>query len=285
MRSAICLLTCLTGVLLLGGEGPRWAHSMSAPSLVPDARLVRVATKPFSSLATDLYWLKTIAVATTARQAYEARSIIEWAEFVTDLEPTFVHAYFVGGLLGTMVMPDLTMANADEAEKLLSKGQAHLPRECRIAVYRSYILLETKHPPKEAADALASVSGEPGNNCPPYVGPLAIRLYAAGGAFEAANAFTSTLLKESRGDEQELLKKRLEELETERLLQLIDAACATYQTRFGVSPTDVATLVSVGLLNTQILTALDSPIVIYNGEARLASGAPRLRPFKKENTP
>lgn len=279
MRSAFLLVPCLLGVLLLGGGAPRWTHAMSSPSLIPDARLVREATRPFANLATDLYWVKTIAVATTAKQPWEARAIIEWADFVTDLEPTFTHAYFVGGLLGAVVLPDGSLANAKEAGALLAKGSKHLPRECRIAVYRSYLLIETHRPASEAAEVLAAVSREPGNNCPPYVAPLAIRLYAGSGHFDAADTFTRTLVAETRGDEQELFRKRLQDLEVERALQRIDAAYREYSTRFGAPPTDVATLVGAGLLDAANLAALDEPVVFFKGEARLASGAPRLKPF------
>lgn len=281
MRSALVLVTALLGVLVLGGDAPRWSHAMASPSLIPDARLVRVSTKSFSSLATDLYWVKTIAVATTARQAYEARSIIEWANFVTDLEPTFRHAYLMGGLLGTMTMPDLSIANAPEADALLRKGQAHLPKQCAIAVYRAYLLAETRQP-RAAADVLASASREPGNNCPDYAAPLAIRLYAASGEFEAASAFTEALVKESNGDEQDLFRKRLVDLEMERRLQSVDAAYKRFEQQFGKPPADVSVLVGAGLIDAAVLSGIDEPIVFYKGEARLASGAPRLKPFKQQ---
>ncbi len=281
MRSALCLVTCLVAVLVLGGDAPRWSHAMASPSLIPDARLVSVSTKSFASLATDLYWVKTIAVATTAKQPYEARSIIEWANFVTDLEPTFLHAYLMGGLLGTMTMPDLSIANAEEAEKLLSKGQEHLPKACPIAVYRAYLLTETRQP-RAAAEVLAAASRAPGNNCPDYAAPLAIRLFAASGEFEAANAFTETLVKESNGDEQDLFRKRLHDLEIERALQRIDAAYRRFEQQFGKPPADVSVLVNAGLIDAALLSVIDEPIVFYKGEARLASGAPRLKPFKQQ---
>ena len=276
MKSLV-VLAGLLGVVAVLSRPPRWQHQWSSATTIPDARLVRGLSKPIRSLVTDLYWLRVIAASTKASQPPEGLQVIQWAEFVTDLEPSFYNAYLLGGLLGAMPVGD-RIANAREAEQLLAKGMQNVPRRCQLSIYRAWIRTEGLHDSHGAAEAL-SQGARNAPDCPPFVPALATRLYASTGDIDSARSFAQAMEQSDDPETAEAFRQRLQEIEIEAVLQKVDQAARDYHQRFGSTPPSVDALLQASLLSADDLRGLPEPVVLEGEKAWLTSHRPRLTPF------
>ena len=61
--------------------------TQSAP---PNAQVIRLLGRSHLSLFADLFWIRTIAIATALKVPADGRSLVTWCTLVTDLDPHFI---------------------------------------------------------------------------------------------------------------------------------------------------------------------------------------------------
>lgn len=272
MRVELPLLLCAAAVIGLTSSSPRLQHQFSNPGSIPNVEVVRWATRSDADLAVDLYWMRVISVSISIRSKADGLSLIRWAQFLTDLEPRFRHAYLVGALLGSFPAPDgPDLVNATEAAELLEKGAQQLPADCQLAVYLSYFQSQALHAPRAAADTLARAARN-SKACPAFVARLTTRLYAVAGDANAAIDFARELSASGAGEDAEFLKERIEALHVEQLLLKVDAASRAWKTAHDSVAPSVEALVMTGLLDAQVLADVGEPVTLdAEGRATVAS--------------
>ncbi len=209
------------------------------------------------------------SLAVAANSPAEGRQLLAWGEFVSDLDPGQKWVYILGGLLGPMKV-DNKLHNGLEAEALLRKGVANVPSELRLYLYLSAQQIELKKN-KAAAATLQQALSVPG--CPAYVGPLAARLLTIAGEFDAAREFALRLSESTDELERERFKRRVLEIDREKVLKQVDDAAATFNARFSRAPIDLAELVAQGLLPELPVDPLGGTISFdADGRAQVSSG-------------
>lgn len=277
----IALALVLVGLL---HEPPRPSHNVRGEANnLPNADLVKFSGKPIISLLTDLFWVRMVNLGGTVRVPWEGKQLVRWGDFITDLDPTFVHAYIMGGLLGTVDVGQETY-NLTEAEGLLEKGTRNLPHETRLAIFLAFIYLELEHAPLKAAPVLERAARNP--NAPPYLAPLATRLYAQAGAFDAARAFAEAVASQA-GDEEtrEFFQTRLLEVQQEELLQQIDAAADAFRRAQHREAASIDELVAAGLLPGRPIDPLGGELTLTLEGARASSRPHRLQAHSQSAPP
>lgn len=273
LRALIIIVVCVAAIVGLH-DTPRFTHNVRGQMMVPDARLVRVVSKPVKSMVTDLYWIRMVNLGSSARLPWEGKQLIKWGDFVTDLEPEFYHAYMVGGLLGTIDVGDETW-NVDEAIAFLEKGIKNLPDEPRLAIYQSFLLLNMKHDPAAAARTLQRASRSP--RAPAYMGQLATRLFAGAGDFDAATEFAKEVSQNADAETRAFFETRLLEIEQEKLLVEVDDAAKRFTEQNARAPQTIDELVDAGLLPGVPVDPLGGTVSLTTEGARASSRPSRLR--------
>ena len=188
------------------------------------------------------------SLAVAANTPTEGRQLLAWGEFVSDLDPHLKWVYILGGLLGPMKVSN-TLFNGPEAEALLIKGVRNVPSDIRIHLYLAAQQIEMKKN-REAAATLQQALGVPG--CPAYVGPLAARLLTVAGELDAAREFAQRLSESEDPIERERFRRRVLEIDRERVLRHVDAVAATFEQRFGRKPLDLGELIAQGMLEQPV---------------------------------
>lgn len=230
-------------------DSPRPTHNVRGEARVPNASLVNWATKPIRSLAVDLYWVRMVNLSAMVTVPWEGKQLLQWGEFLTDLEPTFYHAYAVGGLLGTVDVGDQTY-NTVEAGALLQKGIDHLPNEPRLPIYLTFLQMELLRDHRAAAKTLQKAATIP--SAPAYLGPLATRLMAGSGDFDTAVLFAQTLSQTDDPATREFFETRILEIRQEQLLRGLDDVVARFTEETGHPPADLEELVRTGALSAPL---------------------------------
>jgi hypothetical protein len=261
--------------LVVVTHAPPRQGRFSAEAMVADARAVRVAAHSHISLVADLYWIRMASLATAARQPYEGANLIRWGEFITDLDPGFMWAYVMGGVLGTWKDGE-QVYNAEPAARLLEKGTTHVA-DFRLNLYLGYLYIEMLDRPLDAARTLEAGARLP--RAPPFLGPLATRLYASRGAVGTARKFAEEMVKSPDPEVRAAFELRLRELDREEVLAQLEAASAAYQQRFGRPPPTVEALVRDGVLPAIPSDPLGGEWVIDGTGAVRSSSGERLRVF------
>lgn len=270
----VLILAACVGAIAALHDAPRFTHNLRGQLVVPDARVVKVLSKPVSSLITDLYWIRMVNLAANARLPWEGKQLIQWGQFVTDLEPKFFHAYMLGGLLGTVDVGQDTY-NVDEALEFLGKGTDNLPDEPRLAIYQSFLLLEMKKDPAAAARVLQRAAKSP--RAPAYLAQLATRLYASVGDFDAATQFARTISQDGDEETKAFFTTRLLEIEQEKVLSAVDAAVEAFTAAQGRAPATIEELLIGGQLPAAPVDPLGGTISLTPDGARASSRPSRLR--------
>lgn len=226
-------------------DSPRPTHNVRGEARVPNATVVRWAAKPVRSLAVDLYWVRMVNLSAMVTVPWEGKQLIAWADFITDLEPTFYYAYAVGGLLGAVDV-GADSYNTTEAAALFQKGIDHLPNEPRLPIYLAFLQMELQHDPLAAAKTMQRAAKIP--SAPEYLGQLATRLMAGAGEFDTAVLFAQTLSQSDDPVTREFFETRILEIRQEQLLRGLDDAVQRFTQTQGRAPADLAELVSSGAL-------------------------------------
>jgi hypothetical protein len=218
------------------------------PPLLPRASLLRIAGRAFLPLVADYYWLAAIQATGRATTEAEYRDIADYAQLITDLDPDFAYVYQFGGVMVPFNRGRETWVNTRESTALLEKGVARFPGSVFLQTLLAYNYSVFQKEYVRAAHLLEETARLPG--APRYLSLLATRLYAQGGAFEAASAFADQVAENSEDPEtRAAFEHRAKEIALERILQTLDRAVATFRERNGRLPQGLNELVSTGELN------------------------------------
>jgi hypothetical protein len=240
------LIVSLATVVALSAP-PRPPLRTEEGPLLPRAQLLRTIGASQLPLITDYYWLQTIQQVGRAVRPYEYRDIYAYADLVTDLDPRFDIVYRFAGVVIPVMVGRERWVNAEESTRIIRKGLQQFPGDYRLRFQLAYNLIFFDRKYREAAELIEALSREP--NAPPFLKPLATRLYAQSGDFDSGLALAS-VLRDSAQDEKTraFYEQRILQLHQERLLQGIDAAVQRFRKREGRLPADLQELVKAGEL-------------------------------------
>jgi tetratricopeptide (TPR) repeat protein len=208
---------------------------------LPDGpALRRFSLRQETSLA-DLYWLRLVQyIGTPEHHQQKLPQLYPLANLVTDLDPRYAYAYLAPGMLLS------TTGRIQESNHLLEKGVSNAPWRWEIPFYLSFNHWYELRNLEEGARWLkvaATVKG-----APPWIGTLINRLYSSAGQIDLAIGYTKQMYEQAISEGQRAdLGRRLEDLDTERTLQQLEAACATFRERFGRPPWTLKELVGTVL--------------------------------------
>lgn len=272
MRAAVAVLIASVVSTAMLTRPPRLL--LNTEGSIPDARVVRMLARSHLSLVADLYWIRMGSLGIKTNVPADGKYLIAWGQFVTDLDPTLFWAYAMGGLLGGMRF-DRDVYNGKEAAALLEKG-THQVDDPRLFIYLAYTQLDLLNDKKGAA--LTLQRGSKLKTAPAYFAPLATRLLAQTGDFDAARAFASQLAQSEDPVTREAFTLRLKEIDRENVLVQVDDAVARFKAERGALPASVEALVP-GYLTTAPVDPLGGVIALdAKGRAQASSGS-RLQLF------
>jgi hypothetical protein len=280
------LTACLVAVAALSRPPTPPVRDKDKGLVLPRQELVHLLAAPWQQFAADFYWLMEINQLGRAGNAQEYRDVCTYAELATDLDPRHYGAYHFGAVGCVYNLGHEQWMNVEPSNQLLQKGIRHFPRDVRLRFLLGYNLGILKHDAKAAAPIFEALSKEPG--APPHLAPLATRLYAESGQFDASTAMARALRDSAQDEEMRAFYDlRLKEIAAEQLLQSVDAAIGRYTARTGGAPPDLQALVAAGDLPALPEDPLGGEIVLgATGRARSTASTFRLRAihqYLKEN--
>jgi hypothetical protein len=191
-------------------------------------------------LLSELLWLRALNAVGDKDSLRKNLALYEYASLLTDLDPRFYEAYLYLGINIPYSM-ERVWQGGDRAEILYRKGLTKFPSDLRLHLYLGFSLMHHQRKFLEASEVFAAGSRLP--NAMRWMGPLAARLRAQGGAPEDALNLVRELLAST---EDEVLKQELEEravdLQIEAVLQKVDAAVEAWKKSNSESGAGVPTL-------------------------------------------
>ena len=217
--------------------------SLSSAVVLPDSTLLARFSGGYSTLLSDYYWLAAIQYYGTAENSAGGfKDLSRILELVTDLDPSFAYAYRFGGV----TIPNAGRSGwmwTDEAIHLVRKGTRNCPDNWQIGALLGFLQIWHRNEPLQAAEALENAARQP--DAPRYLALLATRLRAHAGAPLLGLKFAHELLAQTTDPELKAeLQQRVADLETEVILQQVDAAVARYKHEKGEFPSSLEVLVS-----------------------------------------
>ncbi len=249
--------------------------------VLPRPEVLHLFAAPWQSLVADYYWILEVNQLGRAGTAAEHRDVAAFAQLATDLDPLFYVAYYLGGVGTVFNLGREQWMNVEESTGLIRKGLGVFPRDVKLRFLLGYNLGILRHDALAAAPIFEALSKEPG--APPHLAPLATRLYAEAGEFEAGVAMAEALRDAATDDEtRDFYDQRLKELASERVLQQVDAAVARYRLRTGRPPPDILALVTAGELPALPEDPLGGTLELGpSGLARSTAATYRLRTIRQ----
>ncbi|MBN8226222.1 pilus assembly protein PilG [Corallococcus macrosporus] len=240
-------LRFIPGLLLVAvlSAPPQRMQKQGGGALLPRPGLLTALFKSQLGLVTDYFWILMLNRIGSANTVDEYRSVYDYADLVTDLDPLFRHPYVYGGITLPVHLGKGEYANVAESSALLRKGSKHLPSNERIAFQLAYNLMFFEKKYKEAADIIQELSRRP--DAPSWYSALATRLYAQSGDFDSGLSLSMALRDGSEDPEtRAFYEHRVQEILQERMLRTVDEAIARYRAREGHLPQSLAVLVTAG---------------------------------------
>lgn len=213
--------------------------------LLPKGELLKPILLGYAQLGADFVWLEFIQVLgsdNVREQDYEwMRHALD---VVTTLDPQFVEAYDLGGVIFAELGKHVDWSNA-----LLEKGMTANPQAWRLPFLLGFNHFFHLHDYSRAAIYLSKAARLPGS--PAYIPELAARLYVQADKPEIALRFLETMQRETRDPAiLAALDRRRGEVLIERDVTLIKRSIADHLAQYGSLPTSLEQLVERGLLRS-----------------------------------
>ncbi len=238
--------------------------AMQQLSVLPRGDMLKPMLLGYDHLGADLLWLQAIQVLgerILQKQDYEW--LFHALDVATTLDPHFVAAYDVGGILLTELAGRVGWSN-----QLLAKGMAANPTAWRLPYMLGFNHFFHQQDYRRAADYLALAARLPGR--PAYVPELAARLYVESKNPELALVFLDSLLQQTQdADVRATLERRRGEVMIERHIAGLEEALTQYVRQYGVRPDSLEQLVE-----GRILAFL--PVEPFGGSYRLDAATSRV---------
>nr|MBI3612341.1 hypothetical protein [Nitrospirota bacterium] len=210
---------------------------------LPQGKYLRPITLGYNHIAADILWLRFVQVLGERKvTAQEYEWIYHALDVITTLDPQYVAAYQIGGIVLTELAQRIDLSN-----RLLEKGLQPNPTAWQIPFalgYNHFFFLQDH---ERAAEYMARAARLPGR--PPYVPRLAARLYAQAGNPEVALEFLDAVWRQTQDQTvRDALELRMKEVAIERDIRILEQAVARYGQRHGRVPQTLAELVKQGIL-------------------------------------
>lgn len=243
---AIALAAGVAAVALLSSPPPRRPPKGPHQSpLLPRPELLHALFAAQQPMVADYYWVVTTEATGRAETPEEYRDIFDYATLVADLDPDFTYLYVFAGAVIPVNLGRERWVNTEESTRILERGVQRFPRHVFLRILLAHNLSYFRHDYRAAADLLAETAKLPG--APQYLAPLATRMYAHAGAFDAGRAIAESLA-ESATDPglKQLMQQRRDQMALEEELQKVDRAVAAFRARQGRPPFGLEELVVSG---------------------------------------
>jgi hypothetical protein len=191
----------------------------------------------------DLVWLEFIQVLGSDRvREHDYEWIRHALDVVTTLDPKFVEAYDLGGVVLAELGKQVGWSNA-----LLEKGMAANPQAWRLPFLLGFNHFFHLQDYGRAAKYLSNAARLPGS--PSYVPELAARLYVQAASPEIALLFLEAVQRESKDPMVAIaLERRRKEVVIERDILLIEQSVQDHVAAYGSLPLSLQQLIERGLL-------------------------------------
>jgi len=223
LLAAFALLTAL-----VHGQMPTRARAARGDVFVPRPEVARASALGFDAVIGDYYWLQAVQIVGGDEAPHEKGPLLgALIDVVTTLDPWVDHPYRFAAVWLTDSEQSVRKAN-----ELLRRGIAHHPDDWRNRLYlgfNHFYYLDEWGP---AAEALEGAMELPG--APLYIRRLVARLKSADGGLEVAESFLHGLLLQTDDEHaREQYETALDEIATERVARVLDAARERYRERHG----------------------------------------------------
>jgi len=200
-------------------------------SQLPRGEYLKPVLLGYQHLGADALWLQMLQVlGKRQNSADEYAWLYHTLDVITTLDPQYVYAYYVGGV----VLTDLA-ERVDLSNRLLEKGYTANPDEWSLAFllgYNHYFVLGDATTGAEYIGRASQIPGAPG-----FLPGLATRMYAESGNPDVALQFLEELWKKNPDvAAREKLEIRAREVVIERDIRLLESAVQLYQSRRGHLP-------------------------------------------------
>ena len=244
----VLALGAMVGVMLLVQQELDLRRSstpvrMDRIRFLPQGQYLRPITLGYNHIVADILWLRVVQVLGERKvTAQEYEWIYHALDVITTLDPQYVTAYQVGGIVLTELAQRIDLSN-----RLLEKGLQPNPTAWQIPFALGYNHFFYLQDYDRAAEYMARAARLPGR--PPYAPGLAARLYAQAGNPEVALEFLDAVWRQTQDQTvREALERRMKEVAIERDIRILEQAVARYGQRHGKVPPTLAALVQQGLL-------------------------------------
>ena len=183
---------------------------------VISGKILRLLSLNYDQIVSDILYFQVIHVIGGSQITKEGYTqIYQTLEQVTTLDPMFVQAYQVGGIM--TVYGDQYENIIEKSNALLQRGIKQNPSIWILPFYLGFNNFFYLQDYKTAADNLASASRLRGS--PPYLAGLAAGLYVQAGNPNMAIEFLERMIQESENESVDaLLKKRLQAIKEGKVL-------------------------------------------------------------------
>jgi len=243
--------------------------------LLPRVEALKVMGAPWINMVADYYWIQTINAVGSAQTVKQYRDVYDYADLLTDLDPKFRQPYVFAAVVIALPTARGGYANVNESVKLLEKGLRQFPDYVMLRIILAYSYATYMKAYEKAGKLLQETALLPG--APRHIGPLATRMLAQAGEFDAAMDFAVTIAHSADNPAiRKRFEKRVKELQSERVLAEVDKAVALFKQQQGRAPVSVKALVEAGLLSAVPEDPLGGSIVL-DGQGRARSTARRRR--------
>lgn len=247
--------------------------------MLPRPEFLHVLGASQQNLLADYYWIEQIQATGSARTVDEYADIGAYANLVTDLDPQFRVVYGFAGAAIPVPLGRGRWANTEVSTQVLEKGVRYFPNDLHLNVLLAYNYSYFKHDARGAAELLSHAATLPG--APAYLRPLATRLYAQAGEFDAGLTLAKTLYEQAETpEERAFYLRRIKEIALERVLTRIEDEWKQFTSEQHRPPTSIAELVSTGYLPVLPVDPLGGTLAVdASGNAFSTSEARRLRVY------
>lgn len=195
---------------------------------VPRPQVARASALGFHSVIGDYYWLRAVQIVGGAvRPEAEGRILGQLIDVVTTLDPHVSHPYRFAAVWLTGSREDVLQAN-----RLLTRSIEPHPNDWRNRFYLGFNHFYYLGDDAKAAEAIEAASQLP--KAPDYLGRLAARLKAGSAGLDVSEAWLRQLVEQTDdGYLRAGYLQAIDEINTERRAQVLDAAREIYKQRNG----------------------------------------------------
>jgi hypothetical protein len=219
-------------------------------SFVLPSALIKIAALEFRGLASDVYFLNSMAFIGTASQRKETPRVKEWEwqwwtkqlDTATDLDPYFLDPYYYANAF----LPwDAGRVGVEEANRLLEKGSHYRDWDWMLPFFIGFNNFFFLQNDSEAANFLMEASRRPGGD--PMLGSIASRLAYRENRTETAIYFLEDIARRTSDNNlKESYEKRIRAL---RSIDNLEKAVSLFKNKFGKTPLNIEELVSKNIVS------------------------------------